>query len=274
MPRTNAKKQGAKVPAASAPETRLSETALAATRRASNRLVEKVENGQERVMLEIRSTGHNSTTREPIHGMTDNELTIRLMDALGTTSPEFVDAMMVNLLTYFNAPTDRRSTREMNAALAVLDGAKPENEVEAMLLTQIVAANDAAMRCLAQLGKSSMQTETYGNLAIKLMRTFTAQTEALAKLRRKGEQTVRVVHVHPGGQAVVGDIHNHPQAKQAGGGGHGNENEGQSDATGHSGRCEALPGSNEIGKTVPSTSRRRKAKVQDARRDQSRCTSR
>src|SRR5262245_57428365 len=34
------------------------------------------------------------------------------------------------------------------------------------------------------------------NMAIKLLRTYTAQLEALAKLRRGGEQTVRVEHVH------------------------------------------------------------------------------
>lgn len=47
--------------------------------------------------------------------------------------------------------------------------------------------------------------EAHGSLAVKLLRTYVAQAEALAKLRRGGEQTVRVehVHVHPGGQAIV-----------------------------------------------------------------------
>ena len=58
--------------------------------------------------------------------------------------------------------------------------------------------------------------EIYGNMALKLMRTYTAQVEALAKLRRGGNQTVRVehVHVHSGGQAIVGNV-THP----GGGGG-------------------------------------------------------
>jgi hypothetical protein len=43
-----------------------------------------------------------------------------------------------------------------------------------------------------------------------LLRTFTAQTEALAKIKRGGEQTVRVedVHVYSGGQAIVGSVSN------------------------------------------------------------------
>jgi hypothetical protein len=43
-------------------------------------------------------------------------------------------------------------------------------------------------------------------MAVKLMRTCTAQVQALAKLQRGGEQTVRVVHVHSGGRAVVGTV--------------------------------------------------------------------
>lgn len=255
--------QNIKVEVAKAPPTQPSPEQLAASRRASQRLVSKVEAGEQRVMLNIRSTDDNASTREPIHGMTDNELTIRLMDALGTTSPEFVDGMMVNLLTYFDAPTDRRMTREMNTALAVLDGLKPEGEVEAMLALQMVAANDAAMKCLAQINRPAM-AETYGPLAIKLMRTFTAQAEALAKLRRKGEQVVKVVHVHPGGQAVVGDVHNH---QQAGGRGPASEIEVQSDATGNPVEGKALPGPDATRDGVPIPSGRRKAKVPNARRD-------
>ena len=47
-----------------------------------------------------------------------------------------------------------------------------------------------------------------GNLAVKLMRTFALQAEALAKLKRGGEQRVKVehLHVHSGGQAIVGNV--------------------------------------------------------------------
>ena len=118
---------------------------------------------------------------------------------------------MSNLLTFFAAHQREVTSTEINGALAVIDGMKPENEVEAMLLSQMVATNETAMRCLAMIGKCDMiaQTEIFGNLATKMLRTFTAQTEALAKLRRKGEQTVKVVHVYPGGQAVIAETINH-----------------------------------------------------------------
>ncbi|WP_029547991.1 hypothetical protein [Sphingobium yanoikuyae] len=257
MPRKKAANEVAKaVPAEPLRSTKI------ANLRAKTRGYNRVEAGEERLMLNIRSSGANSSTREPLGAMDENTLTLRLADAMGTTSPEFIDDMLVNLLTYFNAPTDRRATREINAALAVLDGMKPENEVEAMLLGQMVATNDAAMKCLSQIN-SLGAAETFGNLSVKLMRTFTAQTEALAKLRRKGEQTVRVVHIHPGGQAVVGDVHNH---QGTGGGGQQSESEGQSNAADNSGSGRALPSPNPIGETVPIASGRRQEAMPHARR--------
>jgi hypothetical protein len=50
---------------------------------------------------------------------------------------------------------------------------------------------------------------TYGNLGAKLLRTFTAQLEALGRLSgQTTQQTVRVEHVtvESGGQAVVGAV--------------------------------------------------------------------
>ena len=235
----------------------------AANLRAARRLLKRYDDGDERVMVNIRSTGPKSQKREPLGSMTENMLTIRLADAMGTTSPEFVDEMLSHLATCFGQSNDRRMTREMNAALAVLDGMKAENEVEAMLITQMVATNDAALKCIASINQP-FGADTFGNLAVKLLRTFTGQAEALAKLRRKGEQVVRVVHVHPGGQAVVGDVHHHPND---GGRGQVSEIEGQSDATGNSGQSAALPSPNAIGEAMPVPRRRRKAKVQDARRD-------
>jgi hypothetical protein len=58
------------------------------------------------------------------------------------------------------------------------------------------------------------EQDSNGNLAVKLLRTFAAQTEALQRYRGKGQQKVTVehVHVHTGGQAIVGSV------SQSGGG--------------------------------------------------------
>jgi len=50
--------------------------------------------------------------------------------------------------------------------------------------------------------------EAYHNRAVKLLRVYTAQIEALTRYRNKAKQTVVVkhVHVHEGGQAIVGSV--------------------------------------------------------------------
>ncbi len=55
------------------------------------------------------------------------------------------------------------------------------------------------------------------NQATKLLRTFTAQIEALNRHRGKGQQKMMVehVHVHRGGQAIVGQV-NRDKAKGEG----------------------------------------------------------
>lgn len=168
-----------------------------------------------RVQVTVTQTGPKSFEHTAGEGFQPGLTNMQVGDALGTTSMAFKDRVLSQIATVFDDSTVRRSEQGINMALAVLDGAKPENEVEAMLIAQMVVSHDAAMNCLAQVGKGTFinQTEVFGNLAVKLLRTYTAQVEALAKLRRKGEQTVKVVHVYPGGQAVVGDVHHHPQGE-------------------------------------------------------------
>ena len=83
----------------------------------------------------------------------------------------------------------------------------------------------AATRALRRLKGTDMvsQQDSNGNLAVKLLRTFAAQTEALQRYRAKGQQKVTVehVHVHTGGQAIVGAV------SQSGGGRDSEENQGQ-----------------------------------------------
>jgi hypothetical protein len=100
--------------------------------------------------------------------------------------------------------------RELNTALAFVDGIRPENEVEATLAMQMYTAQDAAMEMIERMRQATTieAMQNYGAMATKMMRTYITQVEALNKLRRGGEQTVRVehVHVHPGGQAIVGNV--------------------------------------------------------------------
>ncbi|MCJ2036471.1 hypothetical protein MKK54_19895, partial [Methylobacterium sp. J-068] len=158
-----------------------------------------------------------------------------------------------------------------NSMLAAVAGAKPANEMEAQLAVQMTAAHHAAMRCLTHAtGASSVEAmDAAGNLATKLLRTYTKQLEAMAKLKRGGEQKVTVEHVHvyQGGQAIVGNV-NVPQGHLTGG--H-HENKGQSHALSGSAAL-ALPAfgpmlrSDTGGYVVPVACSEGEGAVPDARR--------
>src|SRR5262249_3192982 len=107
----------------------------------------------------------------------------------------------------------------LNAALAVIDGVRPKDEIEAMLAAHMAVTNIVLLELVARTrgavaghryeGNGIKRLDVLGNLTTKFMRTYTMQVEALARKRRKGQQNIRVKHVHvyPGGQAVVGNIH-------------------------------------------------------------------
>jgi hypothetical protein len=128
---------------------------------------------------------------------------------MGTTSGDFFSTELARIGCALHAHGESAAP-QINAALAVLDGARPKDEVEAMLVSEMAVTHGLAMDLLGRTKRAVEipQFESAGNMAVKLLRTFTAQTEVLAKLRRGGEQTVRVEHVHvyPGGQAVVGNV--------------------------------------------------------------------
>lgn len=150
---------------------------------------------------------------------------LQVVDAFGTASPEFAqhNAGRVAAVMRQRGAAIPDET-ELNAGLAAVSGIAPENEIEAMLAVQMVGTHEVAMEMLtkAKRADTTDQLERYGSLATKLLRTYTAQIDALSKLRRKGEQTVRVEHVHvyEGGQAIVGNVTTAGTHSRQGGGGH------------------------------------------------------
>ena len=136
---------------------------------------------------------------------------LQVVDAFGTASPEFAQhnaGRVASIMRQRGAAIPDET--ELNAGLAAVSGIAPENEIEAMLAVQMVGTHEVAMEMLtkAKRADTTDHLERYGALATKLLRTYTAQIDALSKLRRKGEQTVRVEHVHvyEGGQAIVGNV--------------------------------------------------------------------
>lgn len=123
-----------------------------------------------------------------------------------------MDIEIARLVTAFRNSAGEIDARAVNAALAVIDGLKPQNEIEAMLALQMALTHGLAMKFGARLYSGNLETIPQQDSAAltlsRLQRAFTTQLDTLSNMRRGGRQKVVVEHVHvyPGGQAIVGNV--------------------------------------------------------------------
>ena len=124
----------------------------------------------------------------------------RMMNALGTTSVDLADRLVSQIVnaTHLQPSSESISENTLNAALGAVAGIAPRDEAEAMLAAQMVGVHWIAMDLLRQVGVTDNRIlfNDAGNLAVKLLRTYTAQLEALKRYRSAGEQRVVVQHQH------------------------------------------------------------------------------
>jgi len=221
-----------------------------------------------RVSIGIECEDDNKMKMICPHGDEDGHIEF-LMDTLGTYSSNFVGASMVSLewMTRQRGVGKANDPVSLNAGLALIGAIEPSDELETALALQMAGCHSLSVEMIAMARQADRtdQIALYGNLAVKLQRTFAAQVEALARLRGGANQTVRVdhVHVHEGGQAVVGNV-NQPD----GGRGRGRRSaKGQSHATARP--CDSPPmlGEDPAGNGVPLASGEGEAALQDARRN-------
>jgi hypothetical protein len=137
---------------------------------------------------------------------------LQLISAFGTAEPEFAGLMLSAIIDTAagRSPSCPPPCEHINRVLAAVTGIGAQDEIEAMLAVQMVATHLAATSALRRLNSSETVSvqDSNGNLAVKLLRTFTMQVEALQRYRGKGQQKVTVehVHVHSGAQAIVGAL--------------------------------------------------------------------
>jgi hypothetical protein len=121
----------------------------------------------------------------------------RLADIFGTRSLQFVNSMLNGLgkatedhslnLDFSPGSPDRHA---FNATLAVIDGVRPKDEIEAMLAAHMAVTNITLLELFARTrgaiaghpyqGDGIKRLDVLGNLTNKFMRTYTMQVEALA----------------------------------------------------------------------------------------------
>lgn len=129
----------------------------------------------------------------------------RFTEAFGTTSHDFADTRLMQIVNRTSGSDDERA-KQLNAALAIIEAVAPQNEVEGALAAQM-ADVDAMIAKIMRRAATDNRVEVcdrYITQATKLQRTFISQVEALAKLRGGHTQRVEVIYVdNRGGQAVV-----------------------------------------------------------------------
>ena len=137
-----------------------------------------------------------------------------IVEAMGTNDPDLAQQLINQVYKTLWMPaelSDEERLQNIQSAIAALRGIKPQDEIEGMLATQMVATHAAAMECLR---RSMIQKQSFdgrdNNLrhAAKLLSIFAKQIETLNRNRGKGQQkvTVEYVNVEPGGRAMVGQF--------------------------------------------------------------------
>ena len=95
-----------------------------------------------------------------------------------------------------------------------MNGLAPNDPVEGMLASQMVAAHYMAMSFAKRAIHHDYTPAVDANTKrmTKLMAAFSKHLETLQKYRNKGQQTIQVQHQHVqvnnGGQAIVGNVTN------------------------------------------------------------------
>ena len=177
-----------------------------------------------RIAMHIEDRGTAGSVVYPDHS-DDEGHDYRLADAFGTRSRQFVRWMLKGLENAtgdhsldYDFSSGSPNQLAFNAALAVIDGVRPHDEIEAMLAAHMAVTNIVLLELVARTrgsiaghryeGNGIKRLDVLGNLTNKFMRTYTMQVEALARKRRKGEQNIKVKHVHvySGGRPIVGNV--------------------------------------------------------------------
>ena len=131
-----------------------------------------------------------------------------LAEALGTTDFDFLHGL-IRQIANAAAPDGRHGEDRLNFLLSLVKGARPMDQLEAMLAAQMAAVHMSIMalgRRLAEVD-SAPERDSIASAFNKCARTFASQLEAL-KRHRGGEQKITMQHVSvkEGGQAIVGDV--------------------------------------------------------------------
>jgi len=159
--------------------------------------------GQAMVDYARRIVGHTD-----IQTVDDKEL----LETFGTTDRYFIRGLIGQILTMGSIRGDTSGTGGdgYDFAVSVLRGAKPKDQIAAMLATQLAATHMANIKFIDRLARSEhIETHDLHERTLnKLLRAFIMQVEAFNRYQNGGERNVTVqnVSVSEFGKAIVGNV--------------------------------------------------------------------
>lgn len=124
----------------------------------------------------------------------------RLREQLQTVTPELAEYLARLIATCQPEPV----SGDLNGVLAAIGELKPKDPLETLLILQMFLTSRRAGLAIKYSYKNLMphEQERQIAIAIRLMRLYTQQMEALRKYRNGSNQTINVNYVHAD-QAVV-----------------------------------------------------------------------
>lgn len=168
--------------------------------------------------IKFKKSEDASSNTTLVHHATDETLTVaKFTESFGTPDGDLQSYLLNQVVQTFRGSVSSegfdytRMEEFANNAMALLNGIQPQDEIEGMLAVQMIAVHNMAMDTMK---RATITDQTFegreANVihATKMLRTFTAQMEALKRYRTGGQQKVTVEHVHvtAGGQAIVGVV--------------------------------------------------------------------
>ncbi len=98
----------------------------------------------------------------------------RLEDHFGTRGSAFPTSQLNHILGAVRDGKGKYDRVEVNAMLAAVEGARPADELQAMLVVQMVVTHELTMQAFRRAGRVDQipQYDSAGAMAVKLMRSF------------------------------------------------------------------------------------------------------
>jgi hypothetical protein len=168
--------------------------------------------------IKFKKSEDTSSNTTLVHHATDETLTVaKFTESFGTPDGDLQSYLLNQVVQTFRGFVSSggfdydRIAEFANNAMALLNGIQPQDEIEGMLAVQMIAVHNMAMETMKRAmitDQTFAGKEANVNQATKMLRTFTAQMEAIKRYRTGGQQKVIVEHVHvtAGGQAIVGVV--------------------------------------------------------------------